>query len=156
MRDYYSWDAVWMTMADTIAKRSRCDRAQVGAVLVSPDNLVISAGYNAPPHSWWPAATQPQTHCTEWCPRARGESLDSGYADCPAAHAEMNALAQAKESLGNAKLYITTGCCYHCAKVISNTYITRIVARWPERPGYDMKAVRQFLTDCGLSVSEYG
>lgn len=148
-----SWDDVWMATADALGSRSRCDRAQVGAVIVGPTNLVLAASYNGPPHSWLPAAVS-SSRCTDWCPRGRGESVDPGYADCPAAHAEMNAIARAQSSLSCATLYVTTGCCYHCAKVVANTTIVRVVARWANSHN-NPQPVMDFLTNCDVHVENY-
>lgn len=148
-----SWESVWMKTADAIAERSRCDRARVGAVIVSEHNNVLAAAYNGPPHSWCESAGT-DSRCPTWCTRgsrAPGEPVDDGYADCPAAHAEMNALARldASQSAGST-LYVTTGCCFHCAKVIANTQIVRVVARWADRA--DAGHVAEFLAECGLEV----
>ena len=43
--DRLSWQDYFMANADLISKRSTCDRAFVGAVLVK-DNRIIATGYN--------------------------------------------------------------------------------------------------------------
>lgn len=142
-----------MQTADAIAKRSRCDRAQVGSVIVAPSNHVLAASYNGPPRGW-DESRDDSTRCRSWCARGAGQSVDPGYADCPAAHAEMNALARldASQATG-ATLYVTTGCCFHCAKVVANTRIDRVVARWAARA--DADHVVTFLKECGLMVVDY-
>ena len=65
-----SWDEVWMQVADTVALRSRCSRAQIGAVVVSKDQRVSSTGYNGP------AASFPnEGECVNWCPRRKRSLL---------------------------------------------------------------------------------
>ena len=81
------WDEVWMQVADTVAQRSRCSRAQIGAVVVSKNQRISSTGYNGP------AALFPtEGECINWCARAQGlSSLDNTYDSCPSIHAESNA-----------------------------------------------------------------
>ena len=45
MTDRLSWEDYFMANAELISKRSTCDRAFVGAVLVK-DNRIIATGYN--------------------------------------------------------------------------------------------------------------
>jgi deoxycytidylate deaminase len=69
-----------MEMAHVAAKRSLCSRDQVGAVIVSDDQVVISTGRNGPPR-FYPHDEQP---CTEWCDRARNAKyLSIDYAKVP-------------------------------------------------------------------------
>lgn len=148
-----SWDAVWMRTADAIAQRSRCVRAQVGAVVVDTGNRVIAASYNGPPHSWSDA--DGDTQCVAWCARGRGESKNDDYADCPSAHAEMNAIARLADPTATPfTLYVSTGCCFHCAKVIANTRIARVVARW-DTAYRDPVSVMDFLRACNLAVQDW-
>ena len=44
--DYISWDEYFMGIAMLAAKRSKDPNTQVGACIVSPDNIIISTGYN--------------------------------------------------------------------------------------------------------------
>lgn len=118
-----SWDQVWMDTAFVVARRSLCIRAQVGAVLVDPDNVVRAASYNGPPAGFEHHGAQ----CSVWCPRGRGESLEPGYDDCPAAHAEANAIARAGRTAAGGTIYVTSAVCYSCAKLIPGAGITRIV-----------------------------
>ena len=47
--DYISWDEYFMGIAMLAAKRSKDPNTQVGACIVSPDNIIISTGYNGMP-----------------------------------------------------------------------------------------------------------
>ena len=47
--DYISWDEYFMGIAMLAAKRSKDPSTQVGAGIVSPDNIIISTGYNGMP-----------------------------------------------------------------------------------------------------------
>lgn len=159
-----SWDEVWMQVAQTMARRSRCDRAQVGAVVVSADNRVLSTGYNGTPRGFdlsLPEYLQGSS-CSHWCPRAqewRGESLDPVYDDCHAAHAEANALTRADfTQMEGATLYVSTSMCKGCAKMFANSGVTRVVFGYA---GDGSDAYRSpdktenFLVDCGVEVTRW-
>ena len=47
--DYISWDEYFMGIAMLAAKRSKDPNTQVGACIVSEDNIIISTGYNGMP-----------------------------------------------------------------------------------------------------------
>lgn len=145
-----SWDQTWLDVADTIAKRSRCSRAQMGAVIVSHAQRVIATGYNGPAATW-----QKEGDCSLWCPRARGESpLDNMYDQCPAIHAEANALLYVdRSSIENGSIYITSPPCMQCAKLITNSGISRVVCYIGD---HDMhrrpEEVLDYITSCKLRV----
>lgn len=144
-----TWDQVWADVAEAVARRSSCDRAQVGAVLVR-DNRVVSTGYNGPA-SGSPADTA--LGCQRWCLRAQGAPAlaDSYGYTCPSIHAEANALLDASraEALGGT-LYITHAPCADCAKLISNSGVARVVIL------RDLEEHRPnpipYLQSCGLEV----
>ena len=48
-KDYITWDEYFMGIAMLAAKRSKDPNTQVGACIVSPDNIIISTGYNGMP-----------------------------------------------------------------------------------------------------------
>ena len=78
--DNISWDEYFMGMAVLSALRSKDPNTKVGAVIVSPDNKVISIGYNGMPR-------QIDEDKLSW---NRGEGLDSKY--LYVCHAEFNAI----------------------------------------------------------------
>lgn len=145
-----SWEHTWLTVAETIAKRSRCSRAQMGAVIVSHDQHIISTGYNGPAATWPDSGT-----CINWCERAQGvTSLGTEYTGCPAIHAEANALlyVDRSQSIG-ATIYIVSPPCDQCAKLISNSGITRVVCRVSEADAHREPAkVIDYLRKCGIDV----
>ena len=47
--DYISWDEYFMGIALLSAMRSKDDSSQVGACIVSPENKILSLGYNGMP-----------------------------------------------------------------------------------------------------------
>ena len=145
-----SWDTVWAEVAQAVSRRSACDRAQVGAVLVK-DNRVVSTGYNGPA-SGYPADTG--LGCLAWCQRAAetpGIAVGYGYA-CPSIHAEANALLHAsRRDTENATLYVTKSPCADCAKLISNSGVSHVVML--EAPANHRPNPIPYLEKCGLTVT---
>ncbi len=47
--DYISWDEYFMGIAMLSAMRSKDNNSQVGACIVSPENKILSLGYNGMP-----------------------------------------------------------------------------------------------------------
>jgi dCMP deaminase len=146
-----SWDDTWLSVADTVSARSRCTRAQMGAVIVSHDQHIVATGYNGPAANW------PESgDCINWCDRAKGLTpLDNLYDACPAVHAEANALLYVDRSRSeNGTIYITSVPCMQCAKLISNSGIRRVVSRLRKadmhRRPYDVVA---FMEKCSLVVT---
>ena len=48
-KDYISWDEYFMGIAILTAMRSKDANSQVGACIVSPENKILSLGYNGMP-----------------------------------------------------------------------------------------------------------
>ena len=144
-----SWETVWAEVAQAVSRRSACDRAQVGAVLVQR-NRVVSTGYNGPA-SGYPANTA--QGCRSWCLRAAGTVASEtayGYA-CPSIHAEANALLYAsRQDTEGATLYVTHAPCADCAKLISNSGVAMVfILHGPEDHRPDPIP---YLTSCGIGV----
>ncbi len=113
----------YLSIAETVAKRSKCLSRQIGAVIVK-DDAIISTGYNGPPRGI--------PHCgpTE-CPRkGLGYGSGEGLHLCPATHAEANAIVQAAKSgvsTNGATMYLTCGVpCKSCLGLIINSGISTI------------------------------
>ena len=115
--DNISWDEYFMGMAVLSALRSKDPSTKVGAVIVSPDNKVISIGYNGMP-------SQVDEEQLSW---NKGEGLDSKY--LYVCHAEFNAIlnTQVGGTLKGATLYVTLFPCNECAKAVIQTGIKEIV-----------------------------
>ena len=110
-----SWDNYFMKIAVTVAERSTCDRAHVGAVLVK-DKRILTTGFNGSP------AGLP--HCDDV-----GHLLVDGHC-VRTIHAETNAIIQAAlhgVSTNGATCYVTHFPCINCTKTLINAGITRIV-----------------------------
>lgn len=114
-----TFNEIYMELAEKLATRSHCVKAQVGAVLTK-DTRIISLGYNGPP-----AGTH---NCdVEWpetgCPR------DSKGSCSLALHAEQNAILYAANNNMNMKgatLYVTLSPCIACARVIYTVGISKV------------------------------
>ena|SRR5690606_8371911 len=118
-----SFDEIFMNLAEELASRSHCIRAQVGAVL-SKDTRIISIGYNGPP-----AGTH---NCDEEWPE-HGCAKDSKGSCSLALHAEQNAILYAVKNgaaLEGATLYTTLSPCLPCARLIFSAGITEVFYRY--------------------------
>lgn len=126
MTDRPSWDDYFLGMAEAATRRSDCERARVGAVVVQNRRL-RGSGYNGAP------AGAPGC---ESCPRRLsdvepGSSYDTGAGACVALHAEENALlyTDRADRIG-ATLYVTREPCAGCWKLIHGAGVARVV--WPD------------------------
>lgn len=132
-KDRPSWDDTWLGIAKTMAKRSLCSRARVGAVIVDAENRPISMGYNGPPAGF----IHENSWCSGWCLRGTIPHVyqqtgviptDPEYNDCPTLHAEQNALMFADQStFTSGTIYVSGHVCGICAKLIGNSGLKRVV-----------------------------
>ncbi len=112
-----------MTITRTVAERSTCGRAKVGAVIVR-DRNILATGYNGSP------AGLP--HCLDaGCLIYESRTPDGEIEqNCyRTIHAEMNAITQAAKNgaaIRDADIYVTHTPCIHCLKVLINTGIRNI------------------------------
>lgn len=139
-----------MGVAMLIGRRSRCSRAQIGAVIVSLNGRIASTGYNGPAASW-----PENTDCIDWCKRARGETpLDKSYDGCPAIHAEMNALMYVDRSrVEGGTLYVNSSMCMNCAKAVSNSGLNKVVLLKTKNDAHrDPEDVIEYLRKCSVEV----
>lgn len=143
-----AWDTVWAEVAQAVSRRSACDRAQVGAVLVQ-DNRVVSTGYNGPASGY---SANTDYGCSHWCLRAASApDLQASYGfQCPSIHAEANALLYRKWGTKGMTLYITHSPCADCAKLISNSGVSRVVLL--SQPPEHRPNPIPYLQECGLDV----
>lgn len=113
--DYISWDEYFMGVAMLAAKRSKDPNTQVGACIVSPDNIILSTGYNGFPKG-----------CSDdEFPWAR-EGQETKYPFV--VHAELNAILNCNgKSLKDAKIYVALFPCNECAKAIIQSGIREVI-----------------------------
>ena len=145
-----SFDDIYMELAENLAKRSHCVKAQVGAVLTK-DTRIVSLGYNGPP-----AGTH---NCDEVWPE-EGCPRDSKGSCSLALHAEQNAILYASKnnvSVEGATLYVTLSPCIACARVIFTTGIRKVyyLHSYADFKGLKMDEGVDFLQKFGVEVIRY-
>lgn len=145
-----SFDDIYMELAENLAKRSHCVKAQVGAVLTK-DTRIVSLGYNGPPagtHNCdleWPK---------EGCPR------DSKGSCSLALHAEQNAILYASKNnvvMEGSTLYVTLSPCISCARVIYTMGIKKVyyLNSYADFKGLKSDEGVDFLQKFGVEVVRY-
>ncbi|GAA4432713.1 cytidine/deoxycytidylate deaminase family protein [Ravibacter arvi] len=145
------FDTIFMELADNLAKRSHCIKAQVGAVLAK-DTRIISIGYNGPP-----AGTH---NCDEEFPE-EGCPRDAKGSCSLALHAEQNAILYAVKNGSNIEgstLYVTLAPCIACARVIYTMKIARVIFlnSYAAYKGIAVEEGVEFLKRFGVEVFQYG
>ncbi len=88
--DIIKWNEYFLQIAKTVALRSNCIRAQVGAVIVGEDKKIKATGYNGTPSKVVSCAEIGKCYRIE-------NNIPSGtrYETCRSIHAEQNAIIQA-------------------------------------------------------------
>ncbi|MCA1807699.1 MAG: dCMP deaminase family protein [Actinobacteria bacterium] len=143
------WDEIWLEVAEAVASRSLCVRAQVCAVIVDTHHRMVSTGYNGPPAGFdhWNAP------CDQWCNRASYPDVPGMH--CASVHAEANALiASDRSRWQGGTMYVTKHPCWECAKLIANSGLDRLVVK-PSKPtpdGHHSEGTYDFLEECGITV----
>ena len=113
-QDYINWDEYFMGIAMLAAKRSKDPNTQVGACIVSQDNIIISTGYNGMPKG-----------CSddEYPWEREGEQTKYPFV----VHAELNAVLNANgRDLRGSKLYVALFPCNECAKAIIQSGVKEV------------------------------
>ena len=123
----------YLDIAETVLERSTCLRRHYGAVIVK-NNEIISTGYNGSPRGI--------TNCIDLKKCIRSECpRGTGYENCIAVHAEMNAIISSKRSdMLESSLYLVGKeidgnyvkngePCSICKKIIINAGIKIVVIR---------------------------
>ncbi|MDX1621118.1 MAG: dCMP deaminase family protein [Nitriliruptorales bacterium] len=139
-----SWDDYFLELARAASTRATCSRRKHGAV-IAKDRRIVATGYNGGPSGY--------PHCEDGaCPRAASTAPQGhDYDRCIAIHAEANALLfSSPEEREDATLYCTGAPCFGCAKLISNSGITEVVASGGRYEGWD--EVRDYLRVAGVRV----
>ena len=113
--DYISWDEYFLGVAMLAARRSKDPSTQVGACIVSPENIIISTGYNGMPKG-----------CSDdefpW--DRSGEETKYPYV----VHAELNAILNANgRDLRGSRIYVALFPCNECAKAIIQSGVSEVL-----------------------------
>lgn len=114
-QDYISWDEYFMGVAVLASKRSKDPNTQVGACIVSPENIIISTGYNG-----FPMGCSDDEYPWE----REGEATKYPFV----VHAELNAILNSHgRSLVGSRIYVALFPCNECAKAIIQAGIREVV-----------------------------
>ena len=114
-KDYITWDEYFMGVAMLAARRSKDPNTQVGACIVSKDNIIISTGYNGLPNG-----------CSddEYPWDRQGEETKYPYV----VRAELNAILNANgRDLRGSRLYVALFPCNECAKAIIQSGVKEVL-----------------------------
>ena len=116
-KDYLDWDDFFMGVALLAAQRSKDPSTQVGACIVSPDNRIVSVGYNGMPRG-----------CSDdtfpW--EREGDFYDTKYAYV--CHGELNAILNASTpKLNGCRIYVGLFPCNECSKAIVQSGISEVI-----------------------------
>ncbi len=113
--DYISWDEYFMGIAMLAARRSKDPNTQVGACIVSQDNIIISTGYNGMPKGC-------DDDVFPW--DRTGEQTKYPYV----VHAELNAILNASgRDLRGSRIFVALFPCNECAKSIIQSGIKEVL-----------------------------
>ena len=113
--DYINWDEYFMGVAMLAARRSTDPNTQVGACIVSQDNIIISTGYNGMPKG-----------CSDDEFPWEREGAETKYPYV--VHAELNAILNANgRDLRGSRLYVALFPCNECAKAIIQSGVKEVV-----------------------------
>lgn len=141
------WDNRWLDVALQVATWSKDPSTKCGAVIVQPDNRIVSVGYNGfaegvedTDERW----TRPEKY--EWV-----------------IHAEMNAILNVRSrDMADCTLYITTQPCHRCLQHIINTGIKKVVWLAPDEEfvqrwisGDKARIIEETLDHCLLEIAVY-
>ena len=146
-----SFDEIFMDLAQNLALRSHCTRAQVGCVLTK-DTRIISIGYNGPPSG---------THnCDEDFKDEGGCPKDSKGSCSLALHAEQNAIFYASKngaSIEGSTIYVTLSPCISCARIIYSMKIKKVIFlnSYAAYKGLPTDEGVEFLRKFGVEVVKY-
>ena len=141
--DYISWDEYFMGVAKLAARRSKDPSTQVGACIVSQENIIISTGYNG----------MPKGCSDDEFPWAReGEDTKYPYV----VHAELNAILNANgRDLRGSRVYVALFPCNECAKAIIQSGVKEVVYlsdKYANTPG--VKASKRMLDAAGVKYTQ--
>lgn len=118
------YDRLYMDMAKRVGEMSYAKRRQVGCI-IEKDGRIISMGWNGMPAGW-------DNECEDLSVWKDGKQLSSPIlvTKDEVLHAESNAiakLAKSNESGQGATLYVTCAPCIHCAKLIHQSGISKVI-----------------------------
>ena len=123
-----SWEEYYIKMCNVVKLRSKDPKRQVGAILVSEDNRIISTGYNG--------LKIGSNDNIDW--------NDRNLVHLLVLHAETNCLLYATSKFKNTTLYSTLSPCSHCIKLIASSNIKKIIYQDKYKDFDSVKEICQF------------
>ena len=115
--DYINWDEYFMGIAMLAARRSKDPNTQVGACIVSEDNIIISTGYNGMPKGC-------SDDIVPWDRDGAQDMTKYPYV----VHAELNAILNANgRDLRGSRIYVALFPCNECAKAIIQSGVKEVL-----------------------------
>ena len=144
--NYISWDEYFMGIALLSGERSKDPNSQVGACIVSPDNKILSIGYNGFPIG-----------CSDdeipW--DREGDFVDTKYPYV--CHSELNAILNYTGStLKQSRIYVTLFPCNECAKAIIQPGINEVIYMSDKYKDTDsVKVSKKMLDMAGVKYTQY-
>lgn len=135
-----------MGVAMLSASRSKDPGTQVGACIVSPNNRIMSVGYNGMPKG-----------CSDddypW--EREGDALDTKYVFV--CHAELNAILNFRGgNLEGCRIYTTLFPCNECAKALIQAGINEVVYMQDKYADtYSVIASKKMMKSAGVTFREY-
>ena len=137
--DYISWDEYFMGVAHLSGMRSKDPNTQVGACIVSPDNKILSMGYNGFPKG-----------CSDdEFPWERENDNDRNLTKYPF-------VTHRGGSLEGTKLYVSLFPCNECAKAIIQAGIRTVVYDSDKYAGTPSnRAAKRMFDAAGVNYVQY-
>jgi dCMP deaminase len=125
---------VYMRMAEELAKRSTCERLQVGTVITDAMlQNVVAIGYNGNARGF-------PNRCDSRVPGA-----------CGCIHSEVNALVKAPGGMSDKVVFVTDSPCVACAKLMINAAASHVFYRRPYRDPSGVETLKA----AGVVVVQY-
>jgi dCMP deaminase len=134
------WDRRFLALAEHVAQWSKDPSTQTGAVIVDPNNSVVSLGYNG-----FPRGVQDLSE--------RLENRELKYKII--VHCERNALLFAKRDVAGCRLYTWPFMsCVPCASMVIQAGITKVIAPPSDNPRWieDFKLAQELFAEAGVTV----
>lgn len=141
--DTKKWDVRFLKLAEFVSNWSKDPSTKTGAVIVAPDNRVISLGYNGFPKG---VEDSPE--------RLNDRELKYKMI----VHCERNALLFAKEPLIGARLYtFPFMSCTPCASMVIQSGITEVISYSNNNPRWisDFELSKKIFNEAKVSVTLY-
>ena len=136
------WEKYFLNLAEAAARQSK-QRTKVGAVISDQYDRIISTGFNGLPRGI--EDTSARLRDRDWYLKTT-------------LHAEENALAFARQDLTDCRIYVTHTPCAHCAALIIQHGIKRVVVMEPKDSAFydrwtqDNRVTMELFNEAGVEL----